>query len=348
MKFLLMLCLSVIISRCPEGNDFTSPESKEHKVVFWNVENLFDTLDTPMVNDVEFTPEGPKQWNTYKYNKKMENIEKVLFDISRQDRDFPAIIGVSEVENRNVLIDIASLEKLAPANYKVVHYDSPELRGVDVAFLYRPDVFNLKGSEAITAKIPSRPDFKTRDILTMWGDIEGEPFFFIVVHWSSRSGGQASSEYLRLAAGNQMREIIDSVLLENPATKVVTMGDFNDDPKDKSISQALGAKGDIKDLEDGDLFNPYFDLHKAGYGSLAYRDGWNLFDNIIVSENLAQAEEGELKLLKQGRYYGAIFSRPYMLQKEGNFKNYPLRTYVGNNFQGGFSDHLPVYIKIGK
>ena len=153
-----------------------------------------------------------------------------------------------------------------------------------------------------------------------------------------------------MAAAEQCRAIADSVLRANPATKVVIMGDLNDDATDDSIVEGLGAKGKLKEVGPNDMFNPFIGLLKAGYGTLAYRDEWNLFDNIIVSENLATGSTGELKLQPVGdaKFYGGIFKRPYLFQKEGQYKGYPLRTFVGNNFQGGYSDHLPVYIYIAK
>ena len=323
---------------------------KPYKVVFYNFENLFDTIRNPEIYDEEFTPKGPKKWNSTKYNKKLNNLSRVLFDIAAMDKDYPVVIGCSEIENRNVMEDVASTAKLAPAQYRIVHYDSPDARGVDVGFFYRSDVFKLEGSAPIPFTMEELPDFRTRDIVTMWGTIEGEPFYFVVCHWPSRLGGQAASEPKRMAAATRVRELIDSVQQANPATKVVVMGDLNDDATDRSIVEGLGAKGKLDEVAFGDMFNPFIAMLKAGYGSLAYRDDWNLFDNIIVSENLATGSTGELKIQKVGdtKFYGGIFRRPYMIQKEGQYKGYPLRTFVGNNFQGGFSDHLPVYIYIAK
>lgn len=323
---------------------------KPYKVVFYNFENLFDTINDPDVRDEEFTPEGPKNWNTAKYNKKIGNLERVLFDIAAEDKDYPIVIGVSEIENRSVMEDVIATPKLAPGNYRIVHFDSPDARGVDVAFYYRPDVFKLEGSAAIPFKVPGMPNFRTRDFVTMWGTIEGEPFYFLVSHWPSRLGGKEASDPKRMAAAERIRAIKDSVQYANPATKVVVMGDLNDDATDMSIVEGLGAKGRIKDVEPGDMFNPFIGLLKAGHGTLAYRDAWNLFDNIIVSDNLATGSTGELKIQPVGKskFYGGIFRRPYMIQKEGQYKGYPLRTFVGNDFQGGFSDHFPVYIYIAK
>ena len=323
---------------------------KPYKVVFYNFENLFDTLRDPDIHDEEFQPDGLKKWNSAKYNKKIGNLERVLFDIAAEDKDYPAVIGVSEIENRNVMEDVIAQPKLAPANYRVVHFDSPDARCVDVGFYYRPDVFKLEGSAAIPFRMPGMPNFRTRDFVTMWGTIEDEPFFFLVSHWPSRLGGKEASAPKRMAAARQVRAIVDSVQRANPATKVVVMGDLNDDATDDSVVEGLGAKGRTRDVQPGDMFNPFIPMLKAGYGTLAYRDEWNLFDNIVVSDNLVTAPEGELKIQRAGdsKFYGGIFRRPYMIQKEGQYKGYPLRTFVGNDFQGGFSDHFPVYIYIAK
>ena len=323
---------------------------KPHKIMFYNMENFFDTIDDPETNDEEFLPDGAKRWNTAKYDKKLRNMERVLFDIAAIDRNYPAVIGVSEIENRSILEDIASTRKLLPARYAICHYDSPDLRGVDVAFYYRPDVFKLEGSAPIPYTMESLPNFRTRDVVTMWGTIDGEPFYFMVAHWPSRLGGKEASAPKRERAAEIMRHAADSVLAINPATKVVMMGDFNDDATDKSITEVLGAEGNIRKLQPGGYYNPFIDMLKAGIGSLAYRDQWNLFDNIVVSENLATGSTGSLKLERapKGKYYGNIFRAPYLFQQEGQYKGYPLRTFVGNNFQGGYSDHLPVFIYIGK
>lgn len=325
-------------------------QTKPYKIVFYNLENFFDTVNDPEVLDDEFTPEGPKKWTQDKYDKKLHNMERVFFDIAAINKDYPVVIGVSEVENRNVLEDIVAAPKLAPANYRIVHHDSPEARGVDVAFFYRADVFKLEGEKAIRTIIPSLPNFKTRDILTMWGKIDGEDFLFMVGHWPSRLGGKEASEYKRIAVGEQMRSIADSVKQIRPDVKVVLMGDFNDDPTDPSITQGLGAKLKVKELQKGDYYAPYASMLKAGYGTLAYGDAWNIFDNIVVTENLVNDTTDKLKIQKApgSKFYGNIFKRHYMVQKKGQYKGYPLRTYVGNNFQGGYSDHFPVYIYIGK
>ncbi|MBR2367363.1 MAG: endonuclease/exonuclease/phosphatase family protein [Alistipes sp.] len=343
-KLLIILCVAML------SVGAVYAQEKPYTIVFYNLENLFDIYDDPETNDGEFTPDGVKQWNETKYQKKLSNMERVLFDIAKIQRDYPIVIGVSEIENRSVLEDLISQPSLRGANYRICHYDSPDARGVDVAFLYRADVFKLEGSDNIKLVVEELPNFRTRDFVTMWGTIEGEPFYFLVSHWPSRLGGKEASAFKREACARQIREIKDSLLAANPATKVVVMGDFNDDATDSSIVHTMGAKGKIKELQSGDFFNPYNQMLRAGLGTLAYQDAWNLFDNICVTENLVNAKEGELRLVKgEGmKYWGNIFSRPYMIQQEGQYKGYPLRTFVTNNFQNGFSDHFPVYIYISK
>ena len=325
-------------------------QSKLYPVMFYNLENLFDTINDPDVQDEEFTPEGPKEWNSVKYWKKMNNLDRVFWSVASVNKAFPAVIGVSEIENRNVLEDLVMMEKMQRGNYRIVHYDSPDNRGVDVAFLYRPDVFKLEGSDKIPVKVPGLSDFKTRDIVTMWGTIEDEPFYFLVMHWPSRLGGQQVSEFKRVAAAEIVRRAVDSVRTLRPDTKVVLMGDMNDDPVDESMTEGLRAKGKVKELQPGDLFNPFLEMFKKGEGSLAYQDSWNLFDNMVVSDNLVKDNKGGLTLKKAdgARFLGNIYRGKFLFQQEGQYKGYPLRTFVGNNFQGGYSDHLPVFILIAK
>ncbi|MDR3226726.1 MAG: endonuclease/exonuclease/phosphatase family protein [Prevotellaceae bacterium] len=321
-------------------------QDKKYTILFYNVENLFDTINSPDVRDEEFTPSGAKKWDGKKYWQKLSKLEEVFYAVSSSVKSYPTIIGVSEIENRNVLEDIAALQKLQKANYQIAHFDSPDARGVDVALFYRPDQFKYEGS------IPIRVDvgFRTRDILMVWGTIENEKFCFFVCHFPSRIGGKQSSEIRRVTAAEYMRKAADSMMLVYPGIKIAIMGDMNDDPVDKSLYETMGAKGKEKEVATNGLFNPFYEMFKKGFGSLAYADGWNLFDNIIVNEALLNGEKGTLKLIKTNgnKYYGNIFNRSFLLQQSGQYKNYPLRTFVGNVFQNGYSDHLPVFINIAK
>lgn len=348
MKKVYLILLAVILSLPIFGQD----EPTSHIVMFYNVENLFDIYDDPVVRDDEFTPDGFKEWTEAKYKSKLSNIEEVIYTLSASNKKFPAIIGLSEIENRRVLDDLISTPKLAMANYQIVHYDSPEARGVDVALLYRPDLFTYIKSDVFQPEIPERPDFKTRDILAVYGTIEGELFCFFVNHWSSRIGGAHQSEYLRCGCAQTLRDYADSIQVAHPDIKIVIMGDMNDDPKDKSMAEVIGAKEKLSQVEAGGYFNPFWSMQKGGYGTLGYQDSWSLFDNMIVNSNLLPGEMGggKLRLLKgaKNKYYGTVFKRPFMVQSKGKYKNYPLRTFSGNTFMDGYSDHFPVYIVIGK
>ncbi len=325
-------------------------QTKRYAVVFYNVENVFDTVKSPGVFDQDFTPEGSYAWNGTKYWKKMANLEQVFGDISVATGGYPVVIGVSEIENRSVLEDISSLPRLQKANYQIVHYDSPDARGVDVGMLYRPDKFVLEGSMAIPLILPWDSTFRSRDILVAWGTIEKEPFCFMVNHWPSRRGGETASAPRRNRAAQLVREAVDSIAALRPATKFVIMGDMNDDPNNESLAKYLGGKLKASEVGKGDLFNPFYEMHKKGLGTLAYQDRWNLFDNMIVSQTLLHAPPGEFRLVKGSgnKYWGQIFIRPYLTQTSGQYKGYPFRSFSGTNFQNGYSDHFPVYIYIAK
>lgn len=326
-------------------------QEQKYVVMFYNVENFFDVYDDPNVRDDEFTPDGPKKWTETKYKEKLSRVEQVIYSIAGANRDYPVIIGLSEIENRRVLDDIVSTPKLIKANYQIAHFDSPEPRGVDVALLYRPDVFQLEWMEAFQPEIPELPNFKTRDILAVCGTIDGERFCFFVNHWSSRRGGSAASEFLRVGWAATLRKYADALQEKYPDIKMVMMGDMNDDPVNKSLAEVLGGRGKIVDVEPGGYFNPFMEMHRKGYGSLAYQDAWNLFDNMVVNSNLLEEfGVGSLHLCKaaKSKFYGNIFKRPFMVQQKGKFKNYPFRTYSGNTYLGGYSDHFPVYLLIGK
>lgn len=321
-------------------------------VVFYNLENLFDTVAAPGVRDREFTPRGAKRWTTDRYERKLSDIGRLLSNIARTQGGFPAVIGVAEVENRPVMEALAAQPPLAPARYRVVHFDSPDPRGIDVGFLYRPDRFELEGCAAVRVTLPGKPDFRTRDLVTMWGAIDAQPFFFLVCHWPSRVDRRGHSAERRLAAARTVRRVVDSVLTADPAVRVVVMGDLNDDPIDSGVKEGLRSAGRMEEVaetaEEEMLFNPFEALFLAGYGSLAYRGEWNLFDQILVSRRLVEAGPGALRIVPVDgtAFYGGIFCRPDLLQTDGHFRGYPFRTYAGDEYLGGVSDHLPVYIRL--
>jgi len=333
--FLLLLTFSI------------KAQNKEYEVAcigFYNVENLFDTINDPNISlNFEFSPESDKHYNSYKYYKHLDNLADVISRIGTELS--PAgltILGVAEVENRSVLEDLVRRDAIKDRNYKIVHYDSPDFRGIDVALLYQGEAFEVTNSKVYLYDNPLDTSYTSRDQLLVSGVLDGEEIHFIVNHWPSRRGGQKASEPKRIAAAEVTRHIVDSLLMKNENAKIVVMGDLNDDPVDKSVYQTLRAKGKIKKMNDRDLFNPMYNLYKKGIGSLAYRDNWNLFDNLIISQGLLNEKEGF-------HFFKAkVFNKRFMKNKTGRYKGYPKRTFVGSSFLGGYSDHFPTYIYLIK
>lgn len=309
-------------------------------IAFYNLENLFDTIDTPGVNDLEFTPEGPNRWNSAKYFEKLENMASVIEKIGQElNPDGPAILGVSEIENRQVLVDLANRERIRDRNYQVVHYEGPDARGVDVAFFYQPKYFKYISSKPYRTIVPGREDFRTRYQLLLTGELLGERMHFIVAHWPSRSGGEKASRPLRIAAANTARAIIDSIQAAEPGARVMMMGDLNDDPTDRSVRKHLRGNGNINKVSEDELFNPFFDLFRKGIGSLAYRDSWNLFDQILLTPSLVGQDFEKFQF-----YRAEVFNPPFLRQPSGRFQGYPFRTYGSGVYLGGYSDHFPTLI----
>ena len=317
-------------------------QQKQYKVAtvaFYNLENLFDTLDTPEKNDIEYTPEGSNNWDSKKYYAKLENLAEVIAQIGSDLTGAPpAIVGVSEIENRAVLEDLVNQPQLKPYNYDIVHYESPDRRGIDVALLYQSAVFEVVNTHSATLTIEGKDDFYTRDQLVVSGILDGEEIYFMVNHWPSRYGGEARSKPLRNAAADLTRSLTDSIISMDKDAKIMIMGDFNDDPIDESLIKHLDAKKSERKTRPGDLFNPFYDMFQKGHGTLAYRDQWNLFDQIIVSYPLLGEDKSTFKL-----YQAKVFDKDFLKRDSGRYKGYPFRTHVAGIYMGGYSDHFPVY-----
>lgn len=319
---------------------------KDYKVAsigFYNLENMFDTIDSPTTNDADFLPNGRLLWNTEKYVSKVSHMAHVISLLAMDlSPDGVAMLGVAEVENRKVLEDIVSQPELKDRNYQIVHYDSPDERGIDCGLLYQPKYFKVLGSKAmpVTLKDPKTgiPDF-TRDILYVAGLFDGEPIHIMVGHWPSRRGGESGSAWMRAAAAGVCRHVADSLRTLDPEAKIIVMGDLNDDPTDKSLTKVLGAKGKADDVTTNDFYNPMYDMYKSGNGTMAYRDAWSLFDQVVLSKGLVSKKAAGWQL-----YKAMVFRQPWMMQTEGAFRGYPFRTFVGDIFINGYSDHLPVYL----
>jgi hypothetical protein len=316
-------------------------------IAFYNLENLFDTIDTPDVLDEEFTPDGPNKWTGTRYREKIDNMALAISRIGEEEgwKGGPAVMGVSEIENRSVLEDLVAHPLLKESNYQIIHYDSPDLRGIDVALIYRPRFFRVTSSASRELLIYDDKGERvyTRDQLVVSGLFDGEPLHFIVCHWPSRSGGEVTTRQRRNEAAALTRRLVDSLTLTEPQAKIFVMGDLNDDPTDESLRKYLRAGGDPDRLGDDELFNTMFPLFKKGIGSLYYRDGINMFDQIIITQSLLGSNRSSYKFLQ-----ARVFNAQFLIQKDGQYKGYPLRSFVGTVWQGGYSDHFPVYVMIVK
>ena len=315
-------------------------------VAFYNLENLFDTIDQEN-NDEEFLPEGANRWTPERYQHKLRNMSHV---ISLIGGDGPAIIGVAEIENRGVLEDLIAQDSLRDKHYDIVHYDSPDRRGIDCAILYQPEVYKVFASGVRAVEIPNEPWIKTRDVVYASGLIDGEIVHVLVGHWPSRSGGEAVSLHRRMAAAKTMRSVADSLYTLFPGSKVIMMGDFNDDPISPSVRDGLGVQNHPEKTNPDDYYTPMLQLYNKGMGTLAYRDVWNLFDIIVVNGELIGSNPTTWQLYRNPETtdMAFIFKQPFMIQQSGQYKGYTLRTFVGGQWQGGYSDHFPVYVYLVK
>lgn len=320
---------------------------KVHTVAFYNVENLFDTINNPNKFD-EASPIMELNFNRGEiYKKKVQNMARVISEIGADvSKNTPVIIGLSEVENREVVEDLANDPALVAKNYGIVHFESPDARGIDVALMYQKDFFTPTNTSNHELKIyddNTRKRVYTRDQLLVTGKLEGETIHVIVSHWPSRSGGEARSRPKRIAAAQLNKRIIDSLQAIDPYAKIFSMGDFNDDPTNSSFKDVLKTEKNKEDVKLKGIYNPMEDFFKKGLGSNAYRDAWSLFDQILITKPLLEKDYSSFRFYKAG-----IFNKQYLTNKKGRYKGYPLRSFADGGFTNGFSDHFPVYVHIIK
>ena len=334
---LIILAFSLGINRA------SAQEQQAYKVGlvgFYNLENLFDTVNDPQKNDEEFLPQGVNQWNSEKYLSKLHNMAYAISTIGTDwSPDGVAVLGMCEMENRTVLEDLVAQPELKDRNYQIVHYNSPDRRGVDVGLLYNPKYFKLTNSKSYRTIVPNDPEFITRDQLVVSGLFDGETMHFIVMHWPSRAGGEKRSLPGRIAAANLCRHIADSIMREDQSAKIIMMGDYNDYPDSRSVTNYLRASGDMKDLRDGEFFNPMYDLHKKGYGTNFYRDAPGVLDQMILTPALLPNgyDSYQFKNAK-------VHNKEFLKQHGGKYNGYPFRTFGSGVWMGGYSDHFPVYV----
>ena len=343
MKKFLTLAIAAILA-IPAAMHAQAPQKRGLQVAgiaFYNLENLFDTIpNNPRGRDVEFTPDGQRQWNGAKYWSKIHNLGRAIASFtSKTTPNGPAIIGVSEIENRSVLEDLVKDPQIANWNLQICHHDSPDHRGVDVGLLYNPRYFKV---ENVTNHTLTEVGFATRDQMCVVGSLMGQKIAVIVNHWPSRLGGQEKSSPNREAAARLCLAISDSLWNVDPNIGVVIMGDLNDDPMDKSCAKVIGGKRNIKDAKPHGFYNAFWDLLDKGIGTLAYKSSWNLFDQIIISGNLANGEKEDGSAWHFWR--AEVLNRDFLKDTEGSRQGYPLRTYSAGVFLNGYSDHFPTEV----
>lgn len=306
-------------------------------IAFYNLENLFDTYNDIHTRDDDFLPESQRRWTNKRYLKKIRKLGYTIAHIGfKATHKLPVIVGLAEVENKMVVEDLLRSKFLKPHNFDIVHYDSPDERGIDTAMIYNRDFFEISHSEIYDIELYDADGSRdhTRDILYVKGKLNKEEIHILVNHWPSRRDGAEESEYKRITASNKALEVIGNIKEKEPNAKIIVMGDFNDDPNCKSIKQLVNNE---------DLYNPMETLISYLRGSTNHRSNWNLFDQILFSTNFFEYEPEKHSFSRVD-----IFDKHFLKQFKGKYRGNPFRTYVGLKYKGGYSDHFPVYLLLKK
>ena len=306
-----------------------------YTIAFYNIENLFDIKKDLLTNNRDFLPTSQKRWTLKRYQNKLLKLGTVIPKIGNEDNQTaPVIIGLAEVENQNVLSDLVNSKNLIDEHYKYIHFDSLDERGIDVALLYKPDIFKVTHSETFSVYLQNEKGEQdyTRDILLVQGELNNESINVIVNHWSSRREGVRETEFKRIASADVVNSVIKKLKKENLNAKIIVMGDFNDNPNCNSL---------LLLEEESGLFNPFKTVWSRDNGSLSHNFQWNLFDQILVSTNFFDTSNSHLV------YSDAkVFNSKFLTQFDGKYKGQPFRTFVGQKYKGGYSDHFPVFIEL--
>lgn len=314
---------------------FKKKKSKQlYTLAFYNLENLFDTENNKHTLDEDFTPEGFKKWTPDRYKSKLSKLAKTIFEIgSTSNTHPPVLVGVAEAENRTVLNDLVNTDPIHNLQYDIIHYESPDERGIDTALLYNPKYFKVIESEPLALIVENLDGLRdtTRDILYVKGILNGEEMHVFVNHWPSRREGNETTEYKRIRAAEVIREKMKAIEVTQINPNYIIMGDFNDDPNSASIQKLIA---------ESTLYNPMEKLHAPRQrGSSNYKKSWSLFDQIIISHGFFDYKKGSHSFKKAN-----IFDDLSLREYEGKYKGSPFRTYAGSKYLGGYSDHFPVYI----
>lgn len=336
-KGLFVVSLSVFIFSCSSKKDSSKIVQDDYaRLLFYNVENLFDTIDTEGVRDAEYTPESEKEWNTERYQDKLTKLSKVI--AAADTGYFPDIIGLSEIENEEVIIDLINTKYLQNQVYSILHQNSPDQRGIDVALVYNKAYIPLF-TDYILVDLPGNRT-NTRDILYSKGVLYEDTVHIFVNHWPSRYGGKEKSDPKRAFTAQVLRNTIDSIQSADASPRIIIMGDFNDYPPDSSLSSVLNAKASLEENPD-DLINLAWDINAAGSGSYSYKNDWGALDQFIISANLFSKG-----ILTANQESFIVVKKDWMLYTDTKGRQSPSRSYGGKNYYGGYSDHLPILLKL--
>lgn len=323
----------------------TYGQTLRYKVVAigsYNCENLFDTVDDPRKMDEDFTPAGPYRYTDQVYKQKLHNIATVIQKMGTDiTPDGPAVLGLVEIENDRVLKDLVSQPEIANRNYNYLWFPTSDERGISTAMLYNPKYLKVLNAEPVRVPMETigqkRP---TRDVLFVSGILSGDTVYFLVNHWPSKSGGEAASAPGRRLAARVDKHIVDSLTKVNPASKIIIMGDLNDNPTSEGVVEVLRAKSDKSEVSLSELYNPWIDMYKKGLGTESYQGEWNLIDQIMLSGGLVKNLNGNW------RYHKAeIFNQSFLVNKMGKDKGLPHRSFtISQVWDNGYSDHFPVLV----
>ncbi len=330
--FILLVTAFLVFSSCTSTKRALR---NEYTVVSYNVENLFDTVDDPKIPDEEFLPESEKNWTIERYQKKLDDIARVISEVN--PKELPELVGLVEIENQTVLEDLVKTAKLNN-QYGIIHEESPDYRGIDVALIYRRDAFTEIMHEVLPINFPDDPNFKTRDILHVTGKIRNRTVHVFVNHWPSRIGGDDKTEPKRVLAASVLKAKVDQILAFDPKSRIIIMGDMNDEPTNKSLKETLAAGSPDSGTN---LVNLMIPDKTAGLGTYFYSGSWNMLDNLVVSKGMISSKRFHIENQK-----GYIFSNDWMIFTNKKGDKTPNRSYVGNKYVGGVSDHFPVYFKM--